>query len=58
MSTSQLQMEPVVFHILPDCWTNNNGGNCVAGGLYFNDDGETLDNTDFNKYLFNYTQPE
>jgi len=58
MSTEELQEKPVQLHILPDCWETNTNNMCVAGGLYFNDDGVTLDENNFNRFLFNYTQPE
>jgi len=58
MNTEQLQAHPVTLHILPDCWETNTNGMCVAGGIYFNDDGLTLDKTQFNMYQINYTHPE
>jgi len=58
MNTADLQLVPVTFHILPDCWETNTGGRCVAQGLYFNDDGETVNATNFNRYQFSYDQRE
>jgi len=58
MNTEQLQEHPVTLHILPDCWETNTNGQCVAGGIYYNDDGLTLNKTQFNMYQINYTHPE
>jgi len=58
LATAQLQDHPTTFHILPDCWEVNTGGNCIASGRYSNDDGETLNKTESNQYLFKYLQPE
>lgn len=54
--TADLQMNPVDFHILPDCFSS--GTVCTAEGVYFNDDGETLNTTAFNRYHISFTMDQ
>jgi len=54
-SVAELQTFPVELHILANCTENSA---CTAQGVYFNDDGETLDAADFNQYGIMYTQPQ
>lgn len=52
----ELQSEPVDLHILPNCTDTTSP--CTAQGLYYNDDGETLNTTEFNQYHIQYSQPQ
>jgi len=55
-TTKELQSESVELHIHADC--SDSSKDCTAQGVYYNDDGETLDATDFNMYHFKYNQAQ
>lgn len=55
-TTAELQREAVELHVLPNCTDTTK--DCTALGLYYNDDGETLVETEVNVYYLNYTQPQ
>lgn len=54
LTTKDTQINPIEIHILPNCTHSN--AVCHAQGVYFNDDGETLNTTAYNRYQWQYTQ--
>jgi len=55
-TTAELQREAVELHVLPNCTDTTK--DCTAKGLYYNDDGETLVETEVNVYYLDYSQPQ
>ena len=55
-STKETQEHATQIHILPNC--TDTATDCVAQGIYYNDDGETLNTTDSNLYQLQYTQAQ
>jgi len=56
LTTRDLQNNPIEVHILPNCTDTTT--DCIATGIYHNDDGETLNTTAYNRYQWMYTQPQ
>jgi len=55
-NTVELQQEAVELHIHADC--SDTSSPCTAQGVYYNDDGETLDPMAFNQYHLQYSQAQ